>query len=426
MSAMTYDEALEFLESTHTFGSKLGLSRISALCGLLGNPEDRLKFVHIAGTNGKGSTAAYIGQVLMKAGYTTGCFTSPYIQRFTERITVNGIEISTDDITRYTQMIKREIDTMTAQGQEHPTAFEIYTAMCFLHFDEQKCDIVVLETGLGGVIDSTNVIKAKEAAVITNIGYDHMEQLGNSLEEIAQKKAGIITCPCDAVIYPMEPHIQSIFTDAAQAQGCRIHKLDPADIRVTGGFFVPEFDYAGLTGLTIKLLGEHQYYNASLAALACKALRGRGWNITDGHIREGLAAAMWPGRMEIMHSKPLMLIDGAHNTQGVDVLAKGLGSFKHGGVTFIVGVMRDKEYDQMLGAVAHLANRFLTITPDNERAMPAAELARFTQQFAPSTPFESVAEAIRFALDTTPEGEVICAFGSLYYIGQVREFFAKH
>jgi len=422
---MTYDQALAFLESTHTFGSKLGLSRISALCDHLGNPEDKLKFVHIAGTNGKGSTAAYISSILMKAGYRTGCFTSPYIQRFTERITVNGEEISTDDITRYTEMIMRRIEIMQAKGIEHPTAFELYTAMCFLHFVDQGCDIVVLETGLGGSIDSTNVIKSKEAAVITNIGYDHMEQLGNTLEEIASKKAGIITCPCDVVVYPMESSIQSVFTAAAEAHGCRIHLLSADDVKITGGFFMPQFDFAGFSGLTIRLLGEHQYYNASLSALTCQALRAKGWNITDSHIRDGLADAKWPGRMEVMRRDPLFIIDGAHNTQGSEVLAKGLGSFKHGGVTFIIGVMRDKEYERMFGNVAHLAKRFLTITPDNPRAMPARELADFTSGFAPSTAFDSVPEALRFAIDTTPEDEIICAFGSLYYIGQVRDFFER-
>ena len=423
--AMTYEQALAFLESTHTFGSVLGLDRIQALCDRLGNPEDKLKFVHIAGTNGKGSTAAFISHILMKAGYRTGCFTSPFIQRFTERITVSGEEISKEDLTRYTEMIVRQIDTMVAEGIEHPTEFEVYTAMCFLHFMNQGCDIVVLETGLGGVIDSTNVIKTKEAAVITNIGYDHMEQLGNSLEEIAAKKAGIITCPCEAVVYPMEPHIQDVFTAAASAHGCNIHLLKPNDIRVSGGFFTPQFDLGQLRGLTIQLLGEHQYYNASLAALACQALRNRGWKIDDGHIRDGLAGAKWPGRMEVLHRDPLLIIDGAHNTQGSQMLAKGLGSFKHGGVTFIIGVMRDKEYEQMFGNVAHLAKRFLTITPDNPRAMSAQDLADYTGRFAPSTAFGSVAEALRFALDTTPNDEVICAFGSLYYIGQVREFFSE-
>jgi len=274
-----------------------------------------------------------------------------------------------------------------------------------------------------GAIDSTNVIKAKEVAAITNIGYDHMEQLGNTLPQIASVKAGIITCKCDVVIYPMEPSIEQVFIDAANAHNCTIHMIDKNDIKITGGFFDPKFDFAGFKDQTIQLLGEHQYYNAATALTACKALQKRGWAVTDEHIREGLAAAKWPGRMEIMHRSPLLIIDGAHNTQGAEMLAKGLGSFKHGGVTFITGVMRDKEYEKMIGYVGHFAKRFLTITPDNPRAMPAAELAQFTERYAPSTPFDSVPEAIRFALETTPDDEVICAFGSLYYVGQVREFF---
>jgi len=297
--------------------------------------------------------------------------------------------------------------------------------MCFLHFRDQGCEIVVLETGLGGVIDSTNVIKAKEAAVITNIGYDHMEQLGRTLEEIAAAKAGIITGPCDVVIYPMEKHIEGVFESYASKHGCKVHKVSDSDVKITGDFFNPSFDFSGLSGLTIQLLGEHQYYNAALSVLACKALCDKGWKIGGDHIRRGLAAAKWPGRMEVLHRNPLFIIDGAHNTQGTEVLAKGLGSFGHSGVTFIVGVMRDKEYEQMIGDVAHHAKRFITITPDNSRALPAEKLAEFTESFAPSVAFDTVPDALRHALDTTPNDEVICAFGSLYYIGEVREFFAK-
>lgn len=423
----TYEEALEFLNSAQRFGSKLGLGRIQELMNSMGNPEDSLRFVHIAGTNGKGSTAAFISCVLSDAGYRTGCFISPYIQRFTERISVDGVEISPEDVLRHTQAIKNRIDQMLAQGLEHPTAFEIYTAMCFLHFKEQACDIVVLETGLGGSIDSTNVIKTKEAAVITNIGYDHMEQLGNTLEEIAGKKAGIITSPTEVVLYPFENEdVLRVFEARAGEFGANVHKVDAGDVRINGTFLKPCFSFMNLEDIRIQLLGRHQYNNAAVAINTLRVLRKKGYDIADSCIYSGLARARWPGRMEIMQSSsPMVIVDGAHNSQGAQALAKALKDLEAADITFVVGAMRDKDAEEMIRAVSQLAARFLTVAPANPRAASAEELHSITSGFAESFVCQGVAQALGFALSTTPADGLVCCFGSLYFVGEVRSFFGK-
>lgn len=425
---MTYDEALDFLNSTHRFGSRLGLERIRIFMERLGNPQDKLKFVHIAGTNGKGSTSAFISSILTSSGYRTGCFISPYIQRFTERISVSGVEISKEDVVRHTMAIRDEIQAMQSEGCEHPTAFEIYTAMCFLHFAEQSCDIVVLETGLGGALDATNIISNKEVAVITNIGYDHMEQLGDTLEKIAGQKAGIITCQTEVVLYPMEQEsVLDVFRKRAQKYESRVHEVSAGDICITGSFLDPSFDFCELRELRINLLGEHQYKNAATSVSAVLALRSKGWNVSDEAIRMGLYNAKWPGRMEIIRKKkdlsPMVIVDGAHNLQGVEAMVHGLKSMGAGdGVTFLVGVMVDKDYENMIKTVAPLAKRFITVTPDvSGRALPSEELRSVTQAYAESIAFDDVRQALDYAVSNE---ELVCCFGSLYLIGEVKNVIA--
>ncbi|HWR24294.1 MAG TPA: folylpolyglutamate synthase/dihydrofolate synthase family protein [Feifaniaceae bacterium] len=426
MEPVTFEEAMRFIHAAQRFGSRLGLKSIGALLARLGNPQDALKYVHVAGTNGKGSVCAYLAAILRAAGLKTGLYTSPYIQRFTERIQVDGVEISEDSIARITARIKAAIAGMEAEGLENPTEFDIVTAMGFCYFAEQGCDIVVLEVGLGGRLDSTNIIKAPEAAVITRLGYDHTEVLGNTLPKIAFEKAGIIKPGCDVILYPQPPEAETVFEEVCTERSARLHKIDLSGIRPREfGLWGQRFAYTGFGEYQISLLGEHQLGNAALAINAARLLQSKGFPVTENAIQKGLLSARWPGRMELVHSNPAVLIDGAHNAQGAAALKRGLQQYFPGkSVIFLAGVLADKDYGDMMREAAPLAERFLTIAPESPRALPAEALAAHLRRYKkPVQAYAKLEDAIEAGLSLCGEGGVFCAFGSLYYIGRVRAYF---
>ena len=424
---MTYEEALEYIHGTHKLGWKLGLQNITNLLDMMGNPHKKLKFVHVAGTNGKGSAVAYINRVLVESGYKTGMFISPYIERFTERIQVNGREIPEDDLARITEMVKHNVDEMLKKGLEHPTEFEIVTAIGFQYFYECQCDVVVLEVGLGGRFDSTNVIDTPLVAVITSISYDHMNILGDTLPKIAFEKAGIIKNGGDVVLYsPQDREAEKVIEDTCRERNSRLHKTDFRKIRaVSHDIDGQTFDYGDYKNLKIRLLGPHQPKNAAVAIEACKVLAEKGYNITDDTIRKGLKNAEWPGRMEVVCRNPVFLIDGAHNTDAIKVLAEALELyFPDKNKIFIMGVMKDKEYKEMIKIIAPLADKFIVLTPPNERALPAVELAKIIRNYCKNVIIsDTIDGSINTALQIYTENDVICAFGSLYYIGEIRRHF---
>ncbi len=423
---LTFEEAMRLIHATQRLGSRLGLSSIGALLARLDNPQDKLRYVHVAGTNGKGSVCAYLNAILQAAGLKVGLYTSPFIQRFTERIQVNGKEISEEAIARITTRIKAAISDMEAEGLESPTEFDLVTAMGFAYFAEQGCDIVVLEVGLGGRLDSTNIIKMPEAAVITRLGYDHTEVLGNTLEQIAFEKAGIIKPGCDVVLYPQPPEAGAVFEEVCSERNARLHKIDLSGIRLTEfGLWGQQFAYAGFGEFRISLLGEHQLANAALAINASRLLQSKGFPVTEDAIHAGLLSARWPGRMELLQSNPFVLVDGAHNVQGVAALKQGLQQYFPGKpIIFLVGVLADKDYGDMMREVAPLAERFLTIAPESPRALSAAALAEHLRQYKrPVQAFLTLEDAIAEGLRRCGGDGVLCAFGSLYYIGKVRAYF---
>ena len=423
---LTYAQAMQHIHATQRFGSRLGLTSIRALLSRLGNPQDRLKYVHVAGTNGKGSVCAYLHAILQSAGLKTGLYTSPFIQRFTERIRIDNAEIPEDAIARITGRIQAAILDMEAEGIDSPTEFDLVTALALAYFAEQGCDIVVLEVGLGGRLDSTNVIAAPEVAVITRLGLDHTDILGDTLEQIAFEKAGIIKPGCDVVLCPQEPEAEAVFEETCRALGAKLHRTDLSAIQPTSfGLWGQQFAYGTYGTFSIRLLGEHQLTNAAIALNTAFVLQQKGFPMTGDAIRLGLESAVWPGRMELLQDMPPVLVDGAHNVQGVAALKRGLLQYFPGKrFIFLVGVLKDKSYADMMREVAPLAERFLTIAPESPRALSARDLAGHLAQYGkPVTPYDNLDEAIREGLLLCDGQTMLCVFGSLYYIGRVRAYF---
>ena len=417
---MNYSEAIKHIQSQNTYGMKLDLYRIEKLMNHLGNPHHDLQFVHIAGTNGKGSTSSFCFHILKETGKKVGLFTSPYIQRFTERIRIGDTEIPEEEVTRITEKIISIVDKYPADV-EKPTWFEMVTAIAFVYFSEQKCDVVVLEVGLGGNLDATNVIPKSLVSIITAIGYDHMNVLGNTLEEIAEKKAGIIKPNGIVVAYPQAKNIIEVFKEKADKENATLTAVNSQEITLkTYTLKGQTFDYKDLTDLEIGLLGDHQIYNAVTAIEGILQAN----LATEEQIRTGLAEAKWPGRLELLSEEPLFFLDGAHNTHGVESLVKNLKILcPNEKFTFILGVLSTKDPNEMIKIVKDIAKSFVCVTPENDRAMQAEDLAKIIKEEGLTAYVaKSVEEAIGYA---KAKDNPICAFGSLYYIGKVRNYFGR-
>ena len=416
---MTYEEALNAIHAVHWQGHKPGLERTRALLSALGDPHKALRFVHVAGTNGKGSTAAMLDSCLRAAGYRTGLFTSPYINRFNERVQVDGVPIPDGDLVRLVERVQPAAAAMA----DTPTEFEFITALGMLWFAEQRCDIVVLEVGLGGALDSTNVIDPPECAVITALGLDHIKELGPTLADIAAAKAGIIKPGSPAVSYGGAPEADRVIAAAARACGAPLTVVDFTRLRLRGaGLDGQTFDFDGLAGLTLPLLAGYQPRNAAVAVTALRALRARGWDIPDEAIRRGLASVRWPGRFELLRRSPPFLLDGSHNAHGMRATADSLRSLFPGQkFVFLVSIMADKDADEMLRLLLPLAKAFVTVTAPSPRAIPAADLAARIEALGGSAePAASIPAAVERAAALAAGGPA-AALGTLYFSGEVRQ-----
>ena len=410
---MTGQEAADLIHQRAWVGQKPGLDRIRRLLGRLGDPHTRLKFVHIAGSNGKGSTAAMLSSVLTAAGLKTGLYTSPHLWQFNERFQVDGAPISEEDLV--------DITAQVLEAAEDETEFELMTAIGMVHFLRSKCDIVVLETGLGGRLDSTNIIPSPEAAVITHIGLEHTEILGDTLDKIAQEKAGIIKQGCDVVLCEQGFDLYCLFEEICKFRYSRLALTVNPEV-LSSGLEGQTFTYRGEGLYHIALLGEHKLQNAAVVLEAVRVLRRRGWEIPETAVVRGLEQARWPGRLELARRGPDVILDGGHNPQCMEALARALGGLYPGKkLIFLTGVLADKDWSTMMGELLPLAKEFYTITPDSPRAMPAAELAAYLEgQGAKATPCGSVREGLELALVFLPPEDVVCVTGSLYMIGEVR------
>lgn len=421
---MNATEAIAYIHSVCWKGSVMGLERTQTLLKHMGNPEKKLKFVHIAGTNGKGSTAAMTASILQKAGYRTGLYTSPYIYRFNERMQVNGQEISDEDLAAVTEFVKPLAESM----QDHPTEFELVCCIAFEYFARQNCDIVVLEVGMGGAMDSTNVIDTPEVAVITNIGLDHTEVLGDTVEKIAETKAGIFKENGRAVIYRSSPSVEHVLETICQQRNVQLKKADFGSLRLhSHGLEGQVFDCGERKNMQLPLLGDHQLHNASVVLSIVDTLIEEGWKISEDHIREGLRDTRWPGRFDIVRRDPLFIIDGGHNPQCLEALVKNIQDYLAGRrIIALTGVLADKDYAQMYRPVMPLVSQFICITPPNPRKLEAQLLAEYLQQAgAEAAAYDSIEQGVRKAIELAGQDGVVMCFGSLYTIGCVRDALTK-
>ena len=410
--------------------SRLGLERITELLERLGRPQDKLKFVHVAGTNGKGSTCAFISSILKEAGYKVGLFTSPYILQFEERIRVNGENISAEDLYDVTLAVRDCAEAMAEVTGEHPTEFELMTAVAFEHFARSSCDIVVAEVGMGGRLDSTNIIESPEACVIVRMGLDHTDMLGDTLAAIATEKAGIIKEGAVVVSWPQDdPDAMAAIEAVAKEKHARlvVPSFDTLAVDAVNDQAMRPFSYEGVRYET-RLLGSYQPYNAVVAIEAAQVLAERGWDLDTATIVRGVANTSWPGRFEVVEvGPPPVVIDGGHNAQGAAVLAESLRDvFPGKRVTFLMSVLADKDYKGMIAEVAPLASAFVCATPPNPRALSAADLAEAIRPYVDDSVVrievaDGFADAKKRAVELADQDGVICAFGSLYSISSLRK-----
>ncbi len=422
---MNYQEARKYIDDAASFGSVLGLENIKELLDRLGNPQNDLSVMHVAGTNGKGSFCAFEEAVLRDAGYSVGRYISPTLFHYRERIQVNGEYIDRDSLAELITEIAAAIDQMVHDGKAHPTQFEVETALCFLYFQKVKCDIVILEVGMGGNLDATNVLSHPLMNVIASISMDHMAFLGNTIEEIAACKAGIIKPKTPVVSLKQQAEAMQVIEEACRKNQCQLTIVDPMTAEnISYGLKEQHFSFGNLRDLVITLPGTYQITNACLAVSAAAELKKLGWNITENNIRNGLKQTKWRGRFTVLHEEPVVIMDGAHNRDGAKVLAESLKTYFPGKkIHGIMGVFADKEYDRIIEQVSpYLCDMIAVETPDNPRALPKEELAREWKKYLSDVQTaDSIGNAMQMNLARADKEDVILAFGSLSYLSEVEK-----
>ncbi|MBQ2391759.1 MAG: bifunctional folylpolyglutamate synthase/dihydrofolate synthase [Clostridia bacterium] len=404
--------AVDYINSFLKFGSKPGLERISNLLKLLGNPEKDLKFIHVAGTNGKGSTCCYISNILRAAGYKVGMFISPYVLEFRERFQINGEMIPYDELESITQMVKAAVDTL--DDEMMVTEFELITAISYIYFKQNKCDVVVLEVGLGGMYDSTNTIDTPCCSVITSISFDHTAILGNTLSEIAAQKCGIIKQSGRCVSYPVQSDgAMSVIKSVAREKQNTLVVPDLNSLAVSdNGIFGSAVRYKGLD-FSLRMAGKFQPYNAVVAIEAVKLC---GLCISDEQIREGLSNSVFPARCELINNDPIIILDGAHNPDGVTALARLIENLPCSPIG-VMGMMADKDIDAVMEIIAPLLSKIYCVTPKNPRSISAQELCRIASRYTEAIAFSDTEKAVTEARN---ENKPLVVCGSFYLASEVR------
>lgn len=418
---MNYTEALEYIHAVNWVFCKPGLDRVRALCASLGDPQDQCKFIHVAGTNGKGSLCAVTASILRASGLRVGLYTSPYILRFNERIQLNGENISDAELSELVEYIRPFADAM----EDRPTEFELITAIAFLYFARHRCDVVVLECGLGGRLDATNIIKTPALSVITGIALDHTAILGDTVEKIAAEKAGIIKPGIPVLWCGQNAVAQAVIQARAEAVGAPMYSVDHTqtvikDMNMDGTVF----DFGSRHDLHIPLLGSYQPYNTANALTVIDILnRQCSYTIDEKAIRAGLEAVRWPARFEILCREPLVIADGGHNPEGIDSAVDSIiRYFGTGKVVIVTGVMADKNYRYMANRIATVAHSVFCLTPDNPRALPAKDYAKvFGDLGIEATACASVDQAMEISIMCAEENNIpLVNLGSLYMYREVR------
>lgn len=419
---MNYEEAMNFIQNTNKFGSVLGLDNIRELLERLGNPQDQLRVVHIAGTNGKGSTLAFLAGIFRESGYRAGRYVSPASFSYEERFRINEENISKKDLCFYMEKIKNVAEEMVKDGLSHPTMFEIETALSFLYFLDKKVDVVLLETGMGGRLDATNVVKKPIATVIASIGMDHMQFLGDTLEKIASEKAGIVKEGCPVISYDNTKEVNEVIKNKAKQMHAKVTFVNSAGIRVLQESLNGEsFSYRSSDGrwyekIEIPLLGRHQINNAALALETLNVIKNY-YCISDFQTEDGMRKTIWRGRIEILEREPMVICDGAHNPDGAKSLLSFLqNNFTNQRLIYIMGVLSDKDYEQMVQILAPAADKIYTVAPDNPRALSSRELCNCISKYHQNVEErQRLAECLSEVRQKAEKDDVIIICGTLSF-----------
>ena len=416
---MNYEQALEYIHSVNWAFCKPGLERITALCQALDNPQKKLRFIHVAGTNGKGSTSSMLASILQNAGYRTGLYTSPYIRTFCERIRVDGENIPEDALAKLTEKMQPIADAM----EDKPTEFELITALAFAYFYQTKCDVVVLEVGLGGRLDSTNVIENTALSIITGIDFDHTALLGKTIGEIAYEKAGIIKEGRPVLFGGSQGAAHDIVQKVALEKNAPFYTVDRSSyLQKEATLEGTVFDYLQYTDIHLPLLGTYQPYNATLVLTAIELLKEQGFAIDDNAVCQGLAAVRWPARFELLSRDPIIIYDGGHNPEGVRAAVASVKTyFGEQRVNLLSGVMADKDRGEMIETMKPIIARAFTVTPNNPRSLAAEDYAAQLVSYGiAATPYGSVAEGVRAAIESSKKENIpLICLGSLYLYEEV-------
>jgi dihydrofolate synthase / folylpolyglutamate synthase len=429
------DKKFEWFDAGYKADAKMGLDHLKPMLSIMGNPHQKLSCIHVAGTNGKGSTCRFLNHILLEAGYRTGLFTSPYLEKQNEQIHVNGKDIPDEDFEDLAKEAQIYLKKMQEEGLSLPSSFEVLTAMAFFYFLKRGCDLVILEVGLGGLLDATNVIPAPLVAAFTPIDYDHMQVLGHSLEEIATHKAGIIKEGTRVVSAPQRLEVKEVLERACRENNVPYTWVDEAQV-VRGAFFefYQTFSYMKWVDLKIPMLGKHQRLNASLAIEVVRILSKEGYAIESEAIQNGLCKTTWPGRFELLRKNPMVIIDAAHNEDGARALYQTLKEHFMGYKKIIlVGLLQDKEIDKVIPHLLEDTEVVIATMPISERALSAQELSerikaylekeeQKTRVYTYPDWKEGVNASLRFKEELGSNKSLICACGSLYLIGEVRRY----
>ena len=419
---MNYQEAMEYMDSCAGYGIVPGLDTIKELLGRLNHPEQHLKFIHIAGTNGKGSTLAFISEALKENGYRIGRYVSPTIFEYRERFQIQGKPISKAYVARLVTEVAEHVKAMIEEGYAHPTPFEIETAMAFLLFYQKECDFVVLETGMGGALDATNVIENTLIAVISSVQKDHSAYLGDTIEEIASHKAGIIKKNCVVVSACQKEEVKNVIEKTAfEQKAAKVVFVDNDNIKkIKYEHQKTSFYYLNWKKIEISLMGTYQVKNAALALTVLDELQKLGIKLREEKIKKAFLNTSWPARFQMIDKKPVFIVDGAHNPAAAKELRESVQFyFTNKRIIYIIGMFRDKEYEKVIDTTCDLANHVICVAKSgNSRALPAYDLAQEVVKVNPMvTVADSVEEAVELAYLLADKDSVIVAFGSLAYLG---------
>ena len=428
---MRYDEAMKYITEVGNFGSNYGLERTYKLLEHLGNPDRDLKLIHIAGTNGKGSTTSMITEILMGEGYKVGMYTSPFIEEFEERIQINRNNIPKESLAILMDEIKVAVDKVIEAGYNHPTEFEIITVLMLLYFKKENIDFGVIEVGLGGTLDSTNVIKPI-IQVITSLSFDHTNLLGNTLEKIAREKAGIIKKGIPTVIYPQQEEVLKVIKNKCFEMDSELYIANNENLKFENIVNLDKpyqlLKYNNEIDILLPLLGEHQIINLSVAMQAIEVLNNK--NIIDisiANIVKSIKNVSWKGRLEVLSNNPYVVIDGAHNIQGIKTLSRNIKKyFKYENLYLILGILADKDVEEMIKIITPMAKKVYSVTPNSIRGELAESLKDEVSKFNKNCKaFDKYEEAYLEALNDASEKDLILASGSLYMIGDMRKIIRK-